>query len=370
MEKGVNLIGSIRTETGIGESGRIAANTFHAAKIPFVIINFEMNKITKNKDKTWITKEVTNPVYHCNIFHVNASHMPLAFEHYGNTLFHGRYNIGYWAWELQEFPDKWSKSFELVDEVWVPSTFVQEAISKKSPVPVIKIPHSVELILSNKMNRHYFKLPTKRFLFLSMYDVLSLQERKNPKAVIAAFKKAFKKNDPYVGLILKINNSRKRPQEIEKLKKEIKGYKNIFLINEVLNRNEINGLLHSIDCFVSLHRSEGFGLGLAEAMYLGKPVIATNWSGNKDFMTSHNSLLVNYKLIKIGKDYGPYSFDQIWADPDVEHAAHYMAEICANRKLAEDVGLEGQKTIRKHFSPNEVGKQAKQRLKKLGLIID
>ncbi|MFC3886613.1 glycosyltransferase family 4 protein [Bacillus songklensis] len=366
----MNLIGCIRTETGIGESCRIAANTLNTARIPFGIMNFKMNKVTKNKDYSWIEKEMEIPIYNTNIFHVNASHMSAAYKHFGKDLFHGRYNIGYWAWELQEFPDKWSESFELVDEVWVPSTFVQEAISKKSPVPVIKIPHSIEVMVPRKIKRNHFNLPRERFLFLSMYDVLSLQERKNPKAVVKAFKKAFAKNNPFVGLVLKVNNGQKNPKEIESLKKEIEGYRNIFIINEVLNRSEINGLLNSIDCFVSLHRAEGFGLGLAEAMYLGKPVIATNWSGNTDFITNCNSLLVNYKLIKIGKDYGPYNCDQIWADPDVNHAAYYMVEISSNRKLGEVIGLEGQKTIRNHFSPAEVGQLAKKRLTNLGLIKD
>jgi glycosyltransferase involved in cell wall biosynthesis len=370
LENGVNLIGSIRTETGIGESCRVAANALNKARIPFGIINFKMNKITKNKDYSWVGKEMEIPIYNTNIFHVNASRISAAYKHFGDDLFHGRYNIGYWAWELQEFPDKWSENFEVVDEIWVPSTFVQEAISKKSPVPVIKIPHSVEVILPKKINRNYFNLPGERFLFLSMYDVLSLQERKNPKAVVKAFKKAFAKNNPSVGLVLKVNNGQKNPKEIKNLKKEIKGYRNIIMINEVLNRSEINGLLNSIDCFVSLHRAEGFGLGLAEAMYLGKPVIATNWSGNTDFMTNYNSFPVEYKLIKIGKDYGPYNFDQMWADPDVDHAAHYMTKIWSDRKLGKVIGLEGQKTICNYFAPTKVGKLIKNRLTSLSLIKD
>ncbi len=370
VEEGVNLIGGIRTETGIGESCRIAANGFSAANIPFGIINFIMNKQTKNQDRSWIKKETTIPSYNTNIFHVNASHIPLAYQHFGDSLFMDRYNIGYWAWELQEFPDKWLDSFDLVDEVWVPSTFVKEAIEKKSPVPVITIPHSIEVPLFNRITRSYFSIPRGRFLFFSMYDVLSLQERKNPQAVIAAFKKAFNRNDPSVGLVIKINNSYKNLKEVDLLKKEVIGYRNIFLINKVLNRIEINGLLNSVDCFVSLHRSEGFGLGLAEAMYLGKPVIATGWSGNLEFMSEENSLLVDYEMTKIGENVGPYTHDQMWAEPDVDTAAQHMKEICKDRNKAEQIGIAGKKTIHTQFSPSVIGALAKNRLEFLGLLTD
>lgn len=370
MQKGVNLIGSIRTETGIGESSRLAANALHSAKIPFGILNFQMNKSTKNKDFTWVKKEIAIPHFNVNLFHVNASHMTSALEHFGSELFKNRFNIGYWAWELPKFPNIWNESFKLVDEVWVPSAFIQDAIRENSSVPVIKIPHSIEVLIRKRLNRTYFSLPSNRYLFLTMYDSLSIQTRKNPCAVIKAFKLAFPPNDGNVGLVVKVNNSRRNWEEIERLKGECSGYRNIFVINEVYQRNELNNLLNVIDCFVSLHRAEGFGLGIAEAMYLGKPVIATNWSGNLEFMTNKNSMLVNYLLVPIDKNAGPYTTDQLWAEADIEHAAFCMKEIFLNRQLAAMLAVEGQKVIRTHFSANETGKLISNRLNFLKLLDD
>ncbi|GJM83642.1 hypothetical protein HMSSN139_61380 [Paenibacillus sp. HMSSN-139] len=139
-----------------------------------------------------------------------------------------------------------------------------------------------------------------------MYDVKSYQERKNPEAAINAFKAAFQPDDTNVGLVIKVNCYKSTLNDLEALDVLIANYKNIYLIKETISRNDVNALLGITDCFVSLHRSEGFGLGLAEAMYLGKPVIGTNWSSNTDFMNNKNSCLVDYELIQVGRDQGPY----------------------------------------------------------------
>ncbi|MBU5444373.1 glycosyltransferase [Paenibacillus sp. MSJ-34] len=367
-EKGINLIGYARSETGVGESCRLAANAYTAADISFGIINFNLGNIARSQDMTWASKEIERPLYNVNIFHVNADQMPIACEHLGQNIVSGRYNIGYWHWELPEFPDEWNSSFQLVHEIWVPSQFIVDAISTKSPVPVIKIPHGIEVKLSGYFDRNHFGLPDKPFLFMSMFDTYSFQERKNPIAVVHAFKKAFQPNDEKVGLVIKVNHSNGNPEGINMLKRVIEGYQNIYLIEGTLNRDEINALITNTDCFVSLHRSEGFGLGLAEAMYLGKPVIGTNWSANIDFMNQKNSCTVDYKLIQLGSDMGPYKAHQYWADPDLDHASYYMKKLYSDREYYERIAVEGQKTIHNEFSPKVVGEKVKNRLKNIGLL--
>jgi glycosyltransferase involved in cell wall biosynthesis len=293
--------------------------------------------------------------------------MPVAFKHLGRDLFDGRYNIGFWHWELPEFPEEWTGSFKLVDEVWVPSRFVQDSIARKSPVPVVRIPHAIEINCPPDIDRRYFNLP-ESFLFLAMYDVYSQQERKNPRSVIEAFQKTFGPGDFSAGLVLKVTNPRYQPEEISQLKEMVGSYKNIYLIDEVLKRQELNALINVIDCFVSLHRSEGFGLGLAEAMYLGKPVIGTNWSSNIDFMNSQNSCPVNYQIIKVGQDHGPYKAHQFWAEPDVEHASYFMKKLATDSHFHQMIGSSGQKTIHTEYSPKVVGRMIKDRLERLSRL--
>lgn len=365
--KGINLLGYARAEMGIGESCRIAANNLQAAGIPFGILNFTGTNSARMQDLTWANKEMDEPIYNINLLHINAEQMTEIYAHYGNNLFQNRYSIGYWHWELPDFPDEWLESFSLVDEVWAPSTFVADAIAAKSPVPVVKIPHSIEVEISEPRDRAYFHLPEQTFLFLAMYDVKSYQERKNPLAAIKAFKAAFKPDDSHVGLVLKVNSSKSDTAELNALHSLIQDYPNIYLIKETISRNDVNSLLNVTDCFVSLHRSEGFGLGLAEAMYLGKPVIGTNWSSNIDFMNHNNSCLVNCKLINVGKDYGPYKAFQQWADPDIQEASSYMKKLVLDKVFYRKIAESGQAQIREKYSPEAVGKLIRQRIEYIEL---
>nr|WP_240479926.1 glycosyltransferase family 4 protein [Paenibacillus fonticola] len=362
LSNGINLIGYSRAEMGIGESCRIAARNLDAVEIPFGILNFIGTNSARMQDFTWSHREMEAPLHSVNLFHINAEQMTEVYAHYGNSLFQGRYNIGYWHWELLDFPDEWIDNFNLVDEVWVPSTFVADSVAMKSPVPVVKIPHSIKVDLVEPRNREYYHLPKDAFLFLSMYDVKSYQERKNPRASIEAFKAAFAPDDLHVGLVLKVNCYKSGQTDLELLDSLIANYQNIYLIKETLNRNDVNSLLSITDCFVSLHRSEGFGLGLAEAMYLGKPVIGTNWSSNIDFMNDSNSCLVDYTLIALGEDYGPYKGYQYWADPNIHHAAQFMKRLVDDEDYYRSIALAGQKYIQEQYSPEAVGRLIQKRL--------
>jgi glycosyltransferase involved in cell wall biosynthesis len=366
-QKGVNLIGYTRAEMGIGESCRIAAKSMDAAELPFGIINFTGMNSARMTDTSWIHKELANPIYNVNVFHINAEQMMEIYAHYGNSIFQNRYNIGFWHWELPDFPDEWLESFSLVDEIWAPSSFVVDSIAMKSPVPVVKIPHGIEVKIINLHNRSYFKLPENAFLFLTMYDINSYQQRKNPQGSIKAFKLAFNPNDLTVGLVIKVNTFKSDINELKLVYDAIENYKNIYVIKETLSRDETNALIKVTDCYISLHRSEGFGLGLAEAMYLGKPAIGTNWSSNIDFMTSSNSCLVNYELINIGFDQGPYKAYQQWADPDVEHASSFMKKLTTNEDYYKKIAKKGERDIKQNFSPLVVGEKIKKRLKYLNL---
>jgi glycosyltransferase involved in cell wall biosynthesis len=360
MPNGINLIGFVRTETGIGESSRLAARAVQSANIPFGLLNCPPKNNARTMDLSWAHKETKKALYKVNIFHMNAYDLPSVFQYFGKCVVKGRYNIGYWHWELPDFPDEWCSNYRLVDEVWVPSNFTLDSVSRKSSVPVVRIPHGIEVNIPPGLNRNTFGLPENRFLFLSMFDAISVLDRKNPMAVIEAFKMAFGKDDPSAGLVVKITHS--YPEAMDLLNRSIQDFHNIHIISEDMERQQVNALIHSTDCAVSLHRAEGFGLLLAEAMYLGKPVIGTNWSGNTDFMNSMNSCTVDYRLVSVGSDHGPYKAYQAWADPDIQHAAYYMKKLVQETEWRNIIAWRGQQTIRNHFSPAIAGEMIKQRL--------
>ncbi|QQZ62154.1 glycosyltransferase family 4 protein [Paenibacillus sonchi] len=364
---GVNLVGYSRAEMGIGESCRIAAKSMDAVHIPFGIINFIGTNSASMNDNTWVNKEISEPRYNLNIFHINAEQMIEIYAHYGNSIFKDRYNIGFWHWELPDFPDEWKESFNLVDEIWAPSTFVVDSIAQKSPVPVVKIPHSIEVNITEKRDRGYFNLPEEAFLFLTMYDLKSFQARKNPQASIKAFQRAFDPEDTSVGLVIKVNSAKQGLKELDELYQIIGGYTNIYLVDRTLSRNDTNALISVIDSYVSLHRSEGFGLGLAEAMYLGKPVIGTNWSSNIDFMDFNNSCLVDYTLVQLDEDHGPYKSYQYWADPNVEHASMYMRTLYDDNNFYKRISSNGEEHIKKYYSPQAVGEIINRRLEYISM---
>jgi len=161
---------------------------------------------------------------------------------------------------------------------------------------------------------------------------------------------------------MKFNNPDYTQPDLQKVIEEIESHQNILLLDKVMARDEITSLFKEANCFVSLHRSEGFGLGPAEAMSLGKPAILTNWSGNTDYMTSDNSIAIDYELVKLGQDYGPYKAWQQWAEPDLEQAAYWMKRIVQDSELAQRIGTRARETIESQFSPAVVGKIITSRL--------
>jgi 2-polyprenyl-3-methyl-5-hydroxy-6-metoxy-1,4-benzoquinol methylase/glycosyltransferase involved in cell wall biosynthesis len=362
---GVNVSGHLRSEKGIGEGGRSTIRSLMEAGIPTALIDFS-DSTSLNIEAKFTTFSDDNP-YAINLLHTNPDGLPEFIKWKTEKYLQGHYNIGYWAWELSSFPRVWAPSFSLLDEVWVPSAFVLGSVSQVSPVPVLTIPHSLpELAISRDPSRSVFGLPKDKFLFLFMFDFMSIMERKNPLGLINAFKKAFKPRDNAM-LVLKFSHAESYPVEWQALQQATKS-PNIKVIHGVLSRTEINSLTNLCDCYVSLHRSEGFGLTLAEAMSLAKPVIATGYSGNMDFMTATNSFLVNHRLVTLDQDYPPYQKGSVWADPDQHHAAHLMRLVYEKRKIAREIGRQAQKDVREKLGASAVGAMIRQRFESLAAM--
>lgn len=366
---GVNLIAYIRASMGVGEASRGNASALQAANIPFSIINYEKGNPARMDNLRWQHKEVTEPQHDINLLHINADHTPAVIKDLGRATFKGRYTIGFWAWEMPKFPDRWQDSFAHLDEIWVPSRYVYEAVAEKSPVPVITIPHIIDVDMDSAQTyeRATFGIPEQCFAFLSMFDTHSIAQRKNPFGSIVAFQRAFTPADDNARLVIKINNADEAASK--SLQDMIKGWPNIQIIDSHLDRAGIDSLINCCDCYVSLHHAEGFGLAPAEAMSMGKVALLTNWSGNTEYMTADNCIAIRYELRTLGKDYGPYEADQYWAVPDLDHAASEMKNIAGDPERARRVGEAGRKTIQEHFSAEAIGKRMKGRLKTISQII-
>ncbi len=359
---GVNLVAYIRSETGLGQAARGMAEALESAGVPFNILNFEAGNRGRHGDTTWAHKEVTNSDYDVTILVINPDNIFNARARLPKTIFDKRYVIGSWVWELPALPAEWRPAFSLVNEVWVPSRFVEQAVVAQATVPVTLIPAVVAVKNCQPLPRSYFGLPENSFLFLTVCDTGSFFERKNPLAALAAFKKAFSAQDKSAGLILKISGPEHRQPDWKSIHDEIQGYENIWLIDRILTPQETSSLLRMSDCLVSLHRSEGFGLVPAELMSLGKPVILTRWSGNTDYMTDDNSIGIDYQLIELERDYGPYEAGQVWADPDVSQAADKMRRLKTDPDLCLRMGSGGRQTIEATFSAQVVGSMIRDRL--------
>ena len=209
--------------------------------------------------------------------------------------------------------------------------------------------------------RSDFALPEDAFLFLVMYDMRSYQARKNPDAAIAAFERAFA-DGKQAALVVKINNGQAFPGDLARLQERMKGNPGIRLIDQRLTRQQVYDLESVCDAFLSLHRSEGFGLGLAESMFLGKPAVGTNWSGNTDFMDARNSCPVDCTLVTLAEDCGPYKAGERWAEPDIDHAAWYMRKLVDDPAWRRRIAEAGRKTITEEFSAQAVGQSYCKRL--------
>ena len=358
---GVNVFGYARSEHGVGQSVRAFVSALDAAGITSSVIDFNEGNLSRTQDRSLEQRFVSEPIHGINVFHINADQMGVAELHLPAHVFE-RFNIGYWAWELPEMHDEHLAGFRRVNEVWVPSAFVQDAVSKKSPVPVLRMPHAVSFQASADGVRQRFGLPRDQFLFLTMYDFSSIQERKNPAAALEAFERAFSRGNEKATLVIKTQNADFHPQDLAVLREKLSGRKDVVWINQTLARQDVYDLLAGCDALVSLHRSEGFGLGLAEAMYLGKPVVATNWSGNTDFMRPDNSYPVSFHLVPLERDFGVYRAGQVWADPDVEHAASLMRHVVNDEAVRSRISQAAMKTIRDEFSPESVGRRIRARL--------
>lgn len=362
---GVTLIGHYQAETGVGEGARSNLRIIQATGIPFTVLNC----IDPRADNLEGLPECAAAAdsYNTNLLTINADGFPL-YVKANRAQLEGRFNIGYWAWEVPEFPEEWASSFGYVDEVWTPSRFTRDAVASRSPVPVKVVPHSMLFDCGEEfvVDRTRFGIGSEDYVFLFCFDFDSYVDRKNPFGLITAFKKAFAGRDE-VKLLIKSVHGSAHAEELAALQQAC-AESNIRILDRTLSREDKQQLMLAADCYASLHRSEGFGLTMAEAMACGKPVIATGYSGNLDFMSDDDSFLVPYRIATIERTCGPYKAGYHWADPDLDYAVDAMREVEKNREKAAIIGAKARAKVRTILDSREIAKPVRRRLKELGLL--
>jgi len=349
---GINLIGYIKAEMGLGQSCRLVAGGLETAGIPFTVYNYEQASIMRYNDQTWAHKITNTTPYNINLFHLNPYEMPSAFLNIGRGVWRKRYNIAFWLWELEEFPAEWEEAFKLVDEVWAPSEFTSNCVRKVTDKPVHTMPYALRAPECGEYRRRHFELPENLTLFLCMYDCNSTMARKNPIGAVKAFKKAFGRDNVNVGIIVKVNNA--KDSDIVQIKTELDGYPGVYIFSEVMDKVKVNGLIACADVLISLHRAEGFGLVPAEAMFLGTPVVSTNWSSTTEFMNHDVTCLVDYEFVEIKESDGPYPSGSRWAEPNINQAADYLKKLYDDEEYRNNLAKKAKQYIEGKFAPESM----------------
>ena len=355
---GVNVSGYLDTESGMGEAARASIRALHATGVPLALNNV-LSRL-RAADHTYrggFTDENPHPF---NLVHLNADNMPAFAARRGRRYFAGRYTIGYWFWELSIFRDEWVPFAGYVDEVWAATAFVQWAIAAKCAIPVRRMRLPVAAPPLPPRGRAHFGIPDGPVAFVYVFDVSSQTERKNPLAAIRAFRKAALPHDRAV-LVLKLGNPEYDRAGVRRLHEEAAGL-HVVMLDGYLDRPDLFALLNAADCYLSPHRAEGFGLTLLESMALGKPVIATAYSGNMDFMTAENSFPLDYTLVPLTRDYGPYMRGAAWAEPDIDKAADLIRHVVNARDDAAARGARGRRMVEELYSPAVTGAAMRARL--------
>lgn len=362
----VNHVGYLRSHLGIGEAARQTISAVQAADVVVRVHDISALSAAPTGTYTLPAARADRDPAPITILGCNADVLPAVLAQLPPSLL-STYRIGCWYWETPDFPEHWTNRFDLVDEIWVATQFVADAVRESATVPVVVMPPMVQPPPMARDRRWLTSLLPEtgadEFVFLFQFDTDSVPYRKNPEGLIAAFNQAFSPREP-VRLVLKLLNGDAAPELLSRLRQSTAG-RRISLLDAALESEDRFRLLANADCFVSLHRSEGFGLSIAEAMAYGLPVVTTGWSGNADFTNASNAALVAFDLIRSTEPRGPYPAGTRWAEPRQDDAARQMRRIWLEPDWRDAIGKAGAETIGTLYSQTAVGTAMRARLARI-----
>lgn len=360
---GVNLFGYARGELGIGEDVRMVAAALDASGVPNCIVDVQPGKNISQLDNSMAHKVRAEPEFGINLFCVTGIEQSRLVCEKGSSLLEGRYNIGFWPWEMPLWPASCRYAYSNVDEIWGISSHTAKAYRGNAPVPVVSMSLPVAIPEIPQLTRRDFGLPESAYLFVFAFDINSKVARKNPEGVVAAFQEAFRgESAREVGLVLKVCHADTPCEAWKRIRGKIARDPRIHLFEQTWRKPRVLSLFNICDCFVSLHRAEGFGRCLAEALLLGKRVITTGYSGNLDFCSEPRVQLVHYRKRAVRAREYFWSEGQLWAEPDLAHAAQCMREARTAPKTPWAAPYD--------FSPARMGENYRLRLESLWKKLD
>lgn len=354
MAIGFNLIGFATANFGLGVALRNTASLLESLGHPFAVLDIDPggNRTGHDFSARAHFVEAGRPLPHpVNLFHMNPPGVQsLLRDLPGLVDKRSKYNVCVPYWELPRLPTSWKPVLDAMDLVLAPSRFIHAAIADAGVAARCEYYRQTLALPQAAPDRARWDLPEGRTVFLFSFDISSGVQRKNPLAVLEAFQRAFP--DGRALLLVKINNpdlNENARTVVERFKSIAAGLPNVRILDRALPYAELASLFASIDAYVSLHRGEGLGLGMLECMAQGKPVIATAWSGNMDFMDAENSCLVPYALVPLdpGTQYFAVSegVEQVWAEPSVTAASDWMSRLDASPALRDDIGKKARASI-------------------------
>jgi glycosyltransferase involved in cell wall biosynthesis len=359
----VNYVGYLRSHLGVGEAARNSVAALDAAGVAVHCHDISPDAAAPTGEYALPGRRGSSGAAAATILGCNADMLPAVLSRLPEELLTA-YRIGCWYWETPAFPDGWADRFGLVDEIWAGTQFIADAIRQKANVPVVVMP---PMVMPPPVSRDRAWLASllpevarDEFVFLFQFDMASVPFRKNPDGVVAAFAKAFGPAES-VRLVIKVLNGEAAPELMASLREAAEGHRISFL-TEALESVDRFRLLASVDSFVSLHRSEGFGLSIAEAMAYGLPVLATGWSGNVDFTHAGNAALVPYDLVRSEVAHGPYAAGTLWAEPRLEEAARLMRRVWIDPRWRAQIARAGKETVAVKLSASAIGAAMRARL--------
>lgn len=364
---GVRIVGNVGGESGMGNSLRAFAAACATAGVPHALVDARLRNPSRQVALEAAGATSAEADLRSNILYMPLDQVGHALAALGEPAFTGRYNILVPFWELATCPDEWRHAAAFVDEIWAPTRFVADAVASLSP-RVRLVPPCVPEPRPRQLDRATAGLPRDAFLFFFSFDFFSYPERKNPLAAVAAFRAAFPLGTEPTGLIVSAMNADIRAAYWQRLRAAAADDPRIRLLGGHRPHDEVLGLCQLADCYISLHRAEGFGYGPAEAMLLGKPVVLTAYSGPLDYATEENACLVGFKLVPVAAGAYPHHEGRVWAEPDISHAAWHMRRLVDDPTAARRLGQAGRETIRAGFSTLLIGGLVLERLQEVGVL--
>lgn len=367
-QNNVSIVGHPFAPIGMGEVARSFVRALRAVgSTPRLRDIYALHDRNDQDYEREFSGMLTSELSRTNIFAINGDEVDQALAHVNDPKLDTAYNVIAPAWELSKYPLAWTKRLERFNEIWAMSDFVRSSIAATTTRPVVRMPLAVEPTLTEIMGRRALGLPEHAFIFLFFFDYSSYLVRKNPFAVLSAFNRMVERNPkaPF-HLVLKHKGGDASPADEKRFREEVSQHSDqVQIIDRRLSNAQTRNLVRNADCFVSLHRSEGFGFGLAEAMALGTPAVGTRYSGNMDFMNDANSWLVDYDLVPVGAKEYPHPEGQVWADVRIDHAVQMMEAVWSNRSLAREKAHRAKLDMQRDYSTRAVGLRCLQRLEDL-----